>query len=738
MERFRKQLVFKRQIFESRDTGSNFKIYSMLDSRRKNKETIKGNLPKFKYNDSIDGFFVTTSSLKYGDQLLVKSIMDYEATDDEVKIILSYILGKSACESLYSKETVDKVVFNRVLNNKYDLLSLKGIGESTAEKIKQKVNSSVDVLMVAALLQDNMVSEKMAARILDEYTSITQVVHIVKNEPHLLSDVKGMSFKKADKISAYADVDISFERRVNLATQEILKKNSEAGSTCMTLSSFKKKLNELLSVDKVDISTLYDNEDIVVTDKFIGERYALSKEKNIANRIFNKMIEQRPFPINKEAIDNFLDDYQKKENFIFTETQKKFFSVFTENNVVALLGYAGTGKSALQKAVVELSKHAKWSVAQSAPTGRAAQVMTSYTGIKSNTLHKRFRINQTIRGEKQSPGDNQVKEKVLLVDESSMIDIVIGEYLTSGIDDLSRLVFVGDPEQLPSVGAGRFLQDLIDGGVQHVELKDVFRQSEGGILDMATNARQGKHLVPSNQKKAVKFGSDTIFHEIDREDGEKAVTYYVRLLLSKMSLDDIIVVAPKNVGMLGTESLNRLIQRQFNPRSTEKAEFKNSYTRFRVGDTILCNANTEIPDENGESIIINNGEIGKFLAVKNVTVTYKGSPKEIDALVIDFSGNIVHWPKTESHNLKLGYAITIHKMQGSSSRAIIMIADKSDTYMLNRQLVYTGLTRPQKKLVLLGDAKTINMAVKKDGSAKRNTMLGTYLKQLVQNKEKLH
>lgn len=735
MKRFRKKLVFKRQIFESRDPGSNFKIYSVFDLRRNRKDTVKGNLPQFKYNNSIDGFFVTTSSLKYGDQLLVKSIMDYEATDDEMKIILSYILGNSACESLYSKETVDKEVFSKVLNNKYDLLSLKGVGESTSKRIKEKIDSNVDVLIVAALLQDNMVSEKMAARILDEYTSISKVIHIVKNEPHLLSDVKGMSFKKADKISAYADVDISFERRINLATQEILKKNNETGSTCMTLSSFKKKLNELLSVDNVDIESLYDNEDIVITEKFIGDRYALSKEEHIANKIFDKMIEQRPFPISKDEVELFLSNYQIRENFMFTETQKKFFSVFTENNVVALLGYAGTGKSALQKAVVELSVYAKWSVAQSAPTGRAAQVMTSYTGIKSNTLHKRFKINQTIRGDQQIPGSNQVEENVLLVDESSMIDVVIGEYLTSGIDKISRLVFVGDPEQLPSVGAGRFLQDLIDGGVPHVELRDVFRQSEGGILDMATKARQGKHLVPSNQKKAVKFGSDTIFHEIDKEDGEKAVTYYVRLLLSKMSLDDIIVVAPKNVGMLGTENLNRSIQRQFNPRSAEKAEFKNSYTRFRVGDTILCNANTEIPDENGESIIINNGEIGKFLAVKSVTVTYKGSPKEIDALVIDFSGNIVHWPKSESHNLKLGYAITIHKMQGSSSKSIIMIADKSDTYMLNRQLIYTGLTRPQKKLVLLGDSSAINMAVKKDGSAKRNTMLATYLKQLVHNKE---
>lgn len=737
MERFRKQLFFKRQIFESRDTGSNFKIYSAFDRKWNKKEIIKGNLPTFKYDDSIDGFFVTTSSLKYGDQLLVKSIMDYEVTEDEMKIVLNYILGNSACESLYSKENVDKEIFDKVLNNKYDLSSLKGIGESTAEKIKEKINRNVDVLIVSALLQDNMVSEKMASRILDEYTSITRVLHIVKNEPHLLSEVKGMSFKKADKISEHADVDIPFEKRIDLATQEILKKNSETGSTCMTLSSFKEKLDDILSFHNVDIKTLYDNEDIVITDKFIGRRSALTKEENIANKIFNKMMESHPFPINKEAVGKFLDSYQKKENFIFTETQKKFFSVFTENNVVALLGYAGTGKSAIQKAVVELSEYVNWSVAQSAPTGRAAQVMTSYTGITSNTLHKRFKINQTIRGEKQNPGDNQVEENVLLVDESSMIDIVIGEYLTSGVDNVSRLVFVGDPEQLPSVGAGRFLQDLIDGGVPHVELKDVFRQSEGGILDMATKARQGKYLVPSNQNKAVKFGSDTIFHEIDKEDGEKAVTYYFRLLLGKMSLDDIIVISPKNVGMLGTENLNRLIQRQFNPYSTEKAEFKNPYTRFRVGDTILCNANTEVPDENGESVVINNGEIGKLIAIKSITVTFKGLPKEIDVLVIDFAGNTVHWPQAESNNLKLGYAITIHKMQGSASKSIIMIADTSDTYMLNRQLVYTGLTRPREKLVILGSSKAINSAVRKDGSAKRNTMLATYLKQLVHKKEKL-
>ena len=737
MEKIRKQFKLSRKIFESKDPGNDFKIYAAidLDSPKGKLDVIKGLLPDFEENLEVDGFFTPTKSENYGDQYDLKCLIDYEFSQPEIEELAYDLLGKVSFQSLQEKEIINKDFLDKLINNEYDLINLKGMGESKVEKLKAKIQSDIDSIILVSLLKSQNVTEKMAHKILRNYGSIKKSVQIARETPYLLANVKGIGFKKADKVSVYSDQATDINKRVVYATHALLKKNEEAGSTYLTLRLLKEGLAELLDTKEFTLEHLYEDDSIVITENIIGYRKTLDKEQLIASKLLKKMGEDHPFPLSSERVENFLNHYQEKEDFQFAKTQKDFFSLFTQNNIVALLGYAGTGKSALQKATVKLSELAGWKVGQVAPTGRAAQVMQSYTGIESSTLHKRFKVNQVINGEPVEAGGIQAQEQVLLIDECSMIDIVAGEYLVSGIENVKRIVFVGDPEQLPSVGAGRFLQDLIDGGIPYVELKDVFRQSEGGILDLATKARKGKNLVPSNTTKAMKFGSDAIFHEVDKERSEMAITFYIKQLLKKVDLNDIIVITPKNVGVTGTESLNRMIQRQFNPKSLSKKEYSDENIRLRVGDTVLCNANSEVRSFSGKKVMINNGEIGKLIEIEKRTVEFKGRPTETLVLIIDFGGTLVTWRATDSSHLKLGYAITIHKMQGSSSHSIIMVADKSNTYMLNRQLVYTGLTRPRKKLILLGDAQTINMAVKKDGSAKRNTMLATYLKQLVHNKE---
>lgn len=740
MEKIRKQFKLSRKIFESKDPGNNFKIYAAIDlDRPKGKpDVIKGILPEFTEELEIDGFFTPTKSENYGDQYDLKSLIDYDFSETEIKELALDLLGKVSFESLQEIEVFDKTLLNKLINNEYDFISLKGMGESKVQKLKSRIQLDIDSIILASLLKSQNVTEKMAQKILKNYGSISKSVQVARETPYLLANVKGIGFKKADKVSIYSDQETDINQRVLHATHALLKKNEEAGSTYISLHILKEGLSELLETKEFVIDRLYEDDSLVITEKIIGYRSTLEKEQSIASSLFKKMSENHPFPLGKEKVEEFLNYYQKTEDFQFTNTQKDFFSLFIQNNIVALLGYAGTGKSALQKATVKLSELAGWSVGQVAPTGRAAQVMQSYTGIESSTLHKRFKVNQVINGELIEAGGIQAEEQVLLIDECSMIDIIAGVYLVSGIQNVKRIVFVGDPEQLPSVGAGRFLQDLIDGGIPFLELKDVFRQSDGGILDMATKARKGKNLVPSNTDKAIRFGSDAIFHEVDKERSEMAITFYIRKLLKKVDLNDIIVITPKNVGITGTENLNRMIQRQFNPKSQSKKEYSDENIRLRVGDTVLCNANSEVRSFSGKKVMINNGEIGKLIDIERRTIEFKGRPVEALVLIIDFGGTIVNWRATDSSHLKLGYAITIHKMQGSSSHSIIMIADKSNTYMLNRQLIYTGLTRPRKRLILLGDPQTINMGVKKDGSAKRNTMLGTYLKQLVQNKGTLH
>lgn len=727
----KKSFILEDLIFKASENNNNFKIFTAIDQETKKKEKVKGALEEFEKGKEIFGYFTPVKDPKYGDQYQINSILDYTPDENEIEKIVANLLGKVPSRDLFRKEEVSLSTYKKIVSGDYPINSLSGIGEKTLSKIDKRITQDLDVIILSSLLSDKGVTKNLAAKILGYNSSISRCKYIVENEPHKLMDIQGVGFAKADNIASYADEKIPIEERMDRCCDFLLKKNEENGSTYMKLSLLKKQIIELLKKEDLNFETLYGREDLVITKTIIGNRKSLNVEATIASFLSQKMKENHASPKSPEEVKDFLRKYQDEKEFYFTDVQSKFFEIFIKNNVVCLLGYAGTGKSAIQKATAELCKYLGWGISQAAPTGRAAQVMKGYTGLDSSTLHSMFKINQPKdNGAIFLPGDISIKKDVLLIDEGSMIDIFVGEYLVSGILSVKRLVIVGDPEQLPSVGAGRFLQDLIDGGVPYVELKDVFRQSEGGILDMATKARKGKNIVPTNSSKAVKIGKDAIFHETDKDNIENAIIHYIKLLNKKVPLEDITVITPKNIGSTGTEKLNRVIQGIFNPRSSTKLEIELNGTVFRVGDTVMCNKNSNFFQ--GQ---INNGELGTVRDIGDKLIPGKFNEYKTLCLTVDFSGSTKYWPVSLLEALSLGYATTIHKMQGSSNKAIIMIADKSSTYMLNRQLVYTGLTRPRKRLILLGDAQTINMAVKKDGSAKRNTMLATYLNQLVHNKE---
>lgn len=729
----------KNLMFSSPKKNTNYKIFIGINKEDNKEYKIQAFINSIDLNKDITGYFTFTSHVKYGDQYMLNSLIDYDLSESDMEKVLHNLIGKIASNDLLNRESQMSAAYHSIINSQYDLTTLKGIGENGVRKIKKKIDDKLDSIILYSLLSEYGITENMSSKILKSFPSIKESVNIVKTDPYKLQNIKGVNFKSADKIASLLDKDLPLDVRASAAATAVVKESMSNGSTYIGLNNLQKIISEKMNVENVSIDHLRDDEKFYVDEKIIALKNSLDSERAIAENFSFKLNGDNTFPLNESQINQFMIDYQKRNDITFTDSQKKFLHLFAENSIVCLLGYAGTGKSAMQKATTELCKMANWSISQAAPTGRAAQVMREYTKIESSTLHRTFGIGFSAEddddAETREPESTvtELESDVLLVDEASMIDVFVGKIMSDGIKKVKKIVIVGDPEQLPSVGAGRFLQDLIDGGVPHVELKDVFRQSEGGILDMATKARNGKNIVPSNSNKAIKMGKDAIFHEIDKDNIENAILYYVNLLLKKIPLKDITIITPKNVGDVGTEKLNKIIQNKFNPASPIKKELKWEEIVFRKEDIVLCNENSVIDETQ-----INNGELG---VVEDVTIVHKidrkGHTKSYSCLKINFSGAIIYWPESSLKKLKLGYAITIHKMQGSSNKAIIMIADKSSTYMLNRQLIYTGLTRPRKRLILLGDSQAINSAVRKDGSAKRNTMLATYLKQLVHKKEKL-
>ncbi len=731
----------KKLMFSSPKEDTNYKIFIGTNKEDGQEYKIPAFIDYIETGKEVTGYFTFTNHAKYGDQYTLNSLLDYDIEESEIENVLNNLIGKVATKNLFAKESRKLDAYNAIIHNQYDLISLSGIGENTVKKINKRIDEKLDSIVLMSILSEYGVTESMASKILKSSPSLKKCVNIVKNDPYELQNIKGVSFKSADKIAASANKDLPLEVRASAAAEGFITESMSNGSTYVGVKNLQKIISEKMKMENVPVDHLKNNHKFYVDEKIIALKSSLASEKTIAQNFYRKLQEEPSFPMDRSQVETFILGYQERNDIAFTDSQREFLHLFAESPVVCLLGYAGTGKSAMQKATTEMCKAVGWNIIQAAPTGRAAQVMKEYTKIDSSTLHRTFDIgfsgdDNNKKNTVKSKGRENVKldTEVLLIDEGSMIDIFVGRIMSEGIEKVKKIVIVGDPEQLPSVGAGRFLQDLIDGGVPHVELKDVFRQSEGGILDMATKARHGKNIVPSGSSKAVKMGKDAIFHETDKDNIEKAILHYMNLLTKKNPLSEITIITPKNVGDTGTEKLNRIIQNKFNPASPAKKELKFEETTFRKGDTVICNENSSMDNKQ-----INNGELGIVEDVIVVEkVNKKGEAYSYSCLRIDFSGTVVHLAEGSLGKLKLGYAITIHKMQGSSNKTIIMIADKSSTYMLNRQLIYTGLTRPQKKLVLLGDAQTINMAVKKDGSAKRNTMLGTYLKQLVQNKEILH
>ena len=656
----------------------------------------------------------------------------------ETRTFLYEILTENQVDTLLSvyPDIVDRIMSNRLED--IDLNKTKGIKEYTFDVIKRKV---IENFKLADLVEEfrGLFSLSIIKKLYDQYPSVEKIREVIREEPYeCLCKLSGIGFKTADQLLLtlekeskecvgtsknpilYFGFDLKPSyQRAKACVDYLLNENESSGNTYMYVGDLKKQFEILVPeaignlpiILKKDNDVIFDRELLCVCRK---ETY--ETEKYIANKIREGM------SINTEW-DCDYSKYRSLDGFDLTDDQCKTSEYMCQHNVVMLVGYGGSGKSSSTQAFVNMLNAYHKSFMLLAPTGRAAKVLSGYTGENAMTIH---------RGLGYMPGhgwgyneEHPLMQDVVIVDEFSMVDIFLFRHLLEAIDfSRTKLLLIGDDAQIPSVGAGNVLYDLLCyNQIPTITLNKIFRYGKGGLSTAATDTREGKEYLDKNQNGMQAFGDDKsyIFMPLSQDKlVDYAVNVYKTVLKQGYNIEDIALLSCYNVGDYGTVELNKRLQNAVNPEAEAKITFGDS--EFRLNDIVMNSVNDykamiydeEFLDEDNTTFIAN-GESGKVVKILK------------DAMVIDYDGTLVYCPKSSMKNIRLAYAISTHKSQGGQFKAVILITPRAHTYMLNSNLLYVGISRAKEKCYHLGEIRTVNLALKKKENFDRKTLLQKFL-----------
>ena len=556
--------------------------------------------------------------------------------------------------------------------------------------------------------------------------------NIVSENPYILSDeISGIGFLTSDRIAKSLGVEPISDFRIQSGIKYVLNSFSGLGNTYMPKDKLINEAQRVLSVDKELIEVnIYNSvlEGKIKIEKIneIEAVYSLPYyfcELGVTNKIITLSIEN--FQTINSDITFEISSFERKNNIVFADSQKEAILGAFENGIEIITGGPGTGKTTIIKCIIEIYENNGMKVLLAAPTGRAAKRMTESTGREAKTIHRLLEMGVSDnensffgRGEGEP-----LEGDVIIVDEASMIDIMLMNSLLKAIKLGTRLIIVGDADQLPSVGPGNVLRDLIDSEfIKVVRLKDIFRQGKESMI--ITNAhRINNGELPYLNKK----GGDFFFD--NRESNEEILETILDLVNRRLPLfnskwnkiRDFQVLSPTRKGILGVDNLNNELQSILNPPSKDKKERKFKDSVFREGDKVMQTKNNYSLKWNringygdNEGVGIFNGDMGfiESISEENRTVT----------VVFDDERRIVY-DNLYVEELELAYAITIHKSQGSEFKVIITPAFMGSAFLMNRNILYTGITRAKELVVVVGNQRALKYMVDNTNSMERYSSL---------------
>lgn len=588
------------------------------------------------------------------------------------------------------------------------LLEIEGIGPKKLAVITESFYEEKQINDIAYDLEQHGVAGRYAGRLLQKYGD--DVKYVLTEEPYrMIQEIDGFGFKTADQIALAYGMDRQSPQRLGAGLAYVLQTMTQNGHVCIPDSELVRRAAFLLQADVLGLhDILQDTVDMgqLRTADFEGTVYvytpeAYEEEEAIAGRI-REMAAMKPLSM-KTHVQLFLDRWQDSCHFELADKQREAVEKSLQSGMTVITGGPGTGKTTVVQTIIRLAEQEGLRILLCAPTGRAAKRLAETTQRKAKTIH-RLLIPDGHVGKVQSFEYNETKllpADLVIVDEVSMLDMEMMYHLLNALKPQCRCILVGDADQLPSVGAGAVLHDVIASEtVPVVRLDTIFRQKEGGRI--VTNA----HLINNGRLPVVNEDLEFRFVEIETEaDGATKISALYRSEVEETGDEFAVqVLSPMYKDPCGVDNLNQLIQERLNPPVQGKGELKGRHMIFRVGDKVMQKHNDY---EKG----VFNGDIGQIFAVQH------------DMVYVRYPEQDVKYEGAEIDEITLAYAITVHKSQGSEYHTVIMALVNSHSIMLQRNLFYTAVTRAKRKVILVGTKRAVQTAVQNQRTSRRFTLL---------------
>ena len=678
--------------------------------------TITGIMPSIQPGESVSIEGNWKNHPKFGNQFevvsyQVKAPSDLLGIQKYLESGLIRGIGPVYAERIVKKFGLDTIKIIDTTPNK--LLQIEGIGKKRIEMIKENWEEQKYIREVIIFLKSHLISPSYAQKIYKIYGEAT--ITKIKENPFILAkEIDGIGFKTADNIAQKIGITKENPLRIKSGIEYVLYELTNQGNTCYEKNDFFSLAEKILEVDKKiienELSNLIKLKEIIENNlnnqAFLWLRsfynFEIEISKNI-NRLLHYKTKFRTFDIDKALI-----WVQKKLNINLAEKQVLAINDALLNKMHIITGGPGTGKSTITKCIIEILKEITNDIILCAPTGRAAKRLSQITNKKAQTIHSLLEIDFKKRSFKKDE-HNPLKCDLIIIDEASMIDTFIMHHLIKAIPSYAKIIFIGDIDQLPSVGAGNVLKDLIESNkIKFTKLNEIFRQAKNS--NIIVNA----HRINVGQMPIFeKEDSDFLFYYLEEpeEIEKKILSIFESKLIKKFGfnpIDDVQVLTPMRKGIIGVENLNLSIQNKLNPSS--KPLFRNG-KRFHLFDKIM-----QIKNNYSKNVF--NGDIGKIIKIDLVE----------QKLIVSFDENIISYDFANLDEITLSYAVSVHKYQGSECPCIIMPIHTTHFKLLQKNLLYTAVTRGKKLVILIGTKKAVSIAIKNDDVSKRFTGLKEAIK----------
>ena len=729
-------------IFRNEDNG--YTVMVLKDTKKEEELTCVGSFPTITQGATIEATGVYTHHPVYGKQFQISSFT--EKMPEDTYGIERYLgsgairgIGAALAARIVRKFGDDTL---RIVEEEPERLAeVKGISEKKAREIAAQVSEKAEMRKVMIFLQKYGISLNLGAKIYQKYGQ--SVYGVLQENPYRLADdISGVGFKIADAIASRIGIHADSDYRIRSGMMYTLIQASGEGHVYLPKEELFARASQLLRVDvsymEKHLMDMALDRKLVLKEKdgivlvYPSQYYHL--ELNTARMLTELNIR---YPQDEQMMERRIAQIEKETGTVLEEMQKKAVIEAAGNGLFVLTGGPGTGKTTTINAIIRFFEGEGATLRLAAPTGRAAKRMTEATGYEAQTIHRLLELNGMPEDDREGQlvhfernAENPLEADVIIIDEMSMVDIFLMHSLLLAVTAGTRIILVGDENQLPSVGPGNVLRDIIQSGVfPVVELKKIFRQASHS--DIVVNA----HKIHNGQQISLDNKSRDFFF-LKRYDADIIIRVVIALIQEKLPryVDakpfEIQVLTPMRKGLLGVERLNQILQMYLNPAGPDKKEKEIGERLFREGDKVMQIRNNYqmewevrgkygIPVEEGVGVF--NGDTGILKEINEFAET---------ATVEFEDGRFADYSFKQLEELELAYAITIHKSQGSEYPAVILPLLSGPKMLMNRNLLYTGVTRARKCVTVVGSEETFGEMIRNEKQQKRYSSLGTRIREL--------